>query len=318
MAPVITRTIKNLKNGRENADEMDTLMRAIKAVHSVAVNANSVAEEDLARQRASQEKFSKLITPSSQVSYEGINVQSIACEWVRPEFAHNERNVILYCHGGGYTAGGLGYARVLAAKMALATGLEVFIFDYRLAPENPYPAAIEDGMVAWNYLMRLGYGARDVIIAGDSAGGNLALEIGLHLKAQHRFMPKAFVLFSPWTDMTMKGSSYTTWADKDPLLTADYVRAVRGAYAGEEADFEMAEFSPLNGDLAGWPPTLIQVGSNEILRSDSENLAKKLKNNDSYVKIEVYKGGWHVFQQMPIPMASRAIKQVDEFIRSVL
>lgn len=317
MAPVIAKALRNIKSSREESDEMDALMRVVKTIHSAAVNSNSVSEADLAKQRASQEKFSKLITPSQTVDYERVEVGNVACEWVRPEFAHNTHNIIMYCHGGGYTAGGLGYARILAAKMALATGYEVFTFDYRLAPENPYPAAIEDGMMVWDYLMNIGYGARNVTVAGDSAGGNLALEIGLKLKAQGRFLPRAYVLFSPWTDMTMSGSAYTTWADKDPLLTADYIRAVRGAYAGD-ADYSSPDYSPINGDLSGWPPTLIQVGSNEILRSDSENLSKKLKNLDSYVKLEVYKGGWHVFQQMPIAMAGNAIKNVDEFLRGVL
>ena len=314
MTLVITEKIKEFKKD----NDMDALMLAIKAVHSVAVNSTSVSEADLNRQRASQEKFSKLVTPNLLVDTESFTLQHMQCEWVRPQFSHNKKNIILYCHGGGYTAGGLGYARILAAKMALATGMEVLTFDYRLAPENPYPAAIEDGMTAWNYLMRLGYGARDAVIAGDSAGGNLALEIGLHLKAQRRMLPGAFVLFSPWTDMRLVGASYENLKDKDPLLTIDYIRAVRGAYLGEKADYSMAEFSPLLGDLSGWPPTLVQVGSNEILKSDSESLVRKLKSLDRNARLEVYKGGWHVFQQMPIPMAQRAIKEVDEFLRSVL
>ena len=102
--------------------------------------------------------------------------------WARPECGHDRHHVVLYCHGGGYTSGNLGYARVLASKLAKSTGYEVLSFEYRLAPEHPYPAALEDALAAWDYLMELGYGARDVVLAGDSAGGNLALVLTQALK----------------------------------------------------------------------------------------------------------------------------------------
>lgn len=307
----------DLKIKHEN-ENMDALMKAIKAVHSVAVNSSSISEADLSRQRNEQEFFSKLVTPSSKIVSEKITVKTIPAEWVRPDFAHNDKKVILYCHGGGYTCGGLNYARILAAKLAINTGIEVMSFAYRLAPENPYPAAIEDAMTMYDYLMYLGYGAKDVIIAGDSAGGNLALEIALHLRAQKRKLPLGFVLFSPWTDMRITGNSYTSCADKDPLLTKEYIVAVRGAYGGEHADYNMAEFSPLLGDLSNFPPTLVQVGSHEILRSDSEALVKKINAGKGRAVLEVYKGGWHVFQQMPTGMSATAMKQVAAFVQSLI
>ncbi len=299
-------------------EKFEVMMKAIKAVHSVAVNSSSVSEADLAKQRSETEFFSKLVTPSSKVNTERISVKSIPAEWVRPDFAHSDKKVILYCHGGGYTSGGLNYARILGAKLAINTGLDVMSFAYRLAPEHPYPAAIEDAMRIYDYLMYLGYGADDVIVAGDSAGGNLALEIGLHLRAMRRKLPLAFVLFSPWTDMRMEGSSYSTCADKDPLLTKEYITAVRGAYGGEYADYNMAEFSPLMGDLSFFPPTLVQVGSHEILKSDSEALVKKIVASQGWAKLEVYKGGWHVFQQLPTSMAATAMKSVASFVQNII
>lgn len=299
-------------------EKFEVMMKAIKAVHSVAVNSSSVSEADLAKQRSETEFFSKLVTPSSKVNTERISVKSIPAEWIRPDFAHSDKKVILYCHGGGYTSGGLNYARILGAKLAINTGLDVMSFAYRLAPEHPYPAAIEDAMRIYDYLMYLGYGADDVIVAGDSAGGNLALEIGLHLRAMRRKLPLAFVLFSPWTDMRMEGSSYSTCADKDPLLTKEYITAVRGAYGGEYADYNMAEFSPLMGDLSFFPPTLVQVGSHEILKSDSEALVKKIVASQGWAKLEVYKGGWHVFQQLPTSMAATAMKSVASFVQNII
>lgn len=308
-----------IKRGSKSENEnMDALMKAIKAVHSVAVNSSSISEADLNRQRSEQEFFAKLVTPSLKIVSERTTVRSIPIEWVKPDFAHSDKKVILYCHGGGYTCGGLNYAKILAAKLAINTGLDVLSFAYRLAPENPYPAAIEDAMTMYDYLMYLGYGAKDVIIAGDSAGGNLALEIALHLRAQKRKLPLGFVLFSPWTDMRMKGSSYNSCAEKDPLLTKEYIVAVREAYGGKYADYNMAEFSPVLGDLDNFPPTLVQVGSHEILKSDSEALVKRINAGNGQAILEVYKGGWHVFQQMPTSMSATAMKQVGAFVQTLI
>ena len=304
-----------VKTDNEN---MDVLMKAIKAVHSVAVNSSSVTEADLTRQRKEQEFFSKLITPSSKINVEKFNVGEVPAEWIKPDFAHGDRAIILYCHGGGYTCGNLNLARILAGKMALSTGLEVLSFAYRLAPENPYPAAIEDALEVWNYLMYMGFGASDIILAGDSAGGNLALELCINLKNNGRMIPRGLILMSPWTDMTMSGQSYKTCKEKDPTITAEYIDAVREAYAGKKAKFERPEYSPLFADLKNMPPAIIQVGSNEVLRSDSEMLAKKLRESGSFVRIEVYKGGWHVFQQMPLGISARAMDEIRGFTDSII
>lgn len=186
-----------------------------------------------------------------------------------------EKYVILYCHGGGYSTGSRLYARTLTTKLAETTSMDVLAFDYRLAPEHPYPAACEDAMKAWDYLMLLGYGARDVIVAGDSAGGNLALSLVLKLKEEQRLLPRGLVLLSPWTDLTASGKTHTTRALVDPVLDADYLRKMTENYAaGRELTDPL--ISPLFGDFEGFPPTYIQVGDNEMLLSDSTMLHKKL------------------------------------------
>jgi len=316
----ITERIHSLKEKRDDKtkNEMDLLMRTVKAVHSLAVKGDFVSPEDLERQRSSQDRFSKLITPSKQIKYEGFDINGIPAEWSVPEFPHRKKHVIMYCHGGGYTCGNLNLARILAGKMALSTGLEVLSFAYRLAPENPYPAAIEDALEVWNYLMYMGFGASDIILAGDSAGGNLALELCINLKNNGRMLPRGLILMSPWTDMTMSGQSYKTCKEKDPTITAEYIDAVREAYAGKKAQFERPEYSPLFADLKNMPPAIIQVGSNEVLRSDSEMLAKKLRESGSFVRIEVYKGGWHVFQQMPLGISARAMDEIRGFTDSII
>lgn len=302
---------------KKDPEKMDLIMRTVKAVHSATTSETFSSIEELNKQRVEIERFSKLVAPSGQVSIKDFEVDGMACELVTPT-PHRGGKVIMYCHGGGYTCGGLGYARILAAKMAIHTGLEVVTFEYRLAPEHPYPAAIEDGMKLWNYLMHKGYGAGDIILSGDSAGGNLALEMCIRLKGEGRFLPKALVLYSPWTDMRAILPSYKNYADKDPMLTYNYVASVRNAYAGSDANYELPEYSPVLADLTGFPPTLVQVGSNEILRSDSELLAKNMIKAGTFAKLEVYQGGFHVFQQLPLPRATHAIENAAQFIDTML
>ena len=276
------KRLHRLRNARKQAAETDDLtpmMKAIKAVHSVT-STGSTQPEDLERQRAAQELFGRLVTPNLLINTTPITVNNVSAEWVRMNQGHDRRHVVLYCHGGGYTCGQLGYARVLASKLALSTGCDVLSFEYRLAPEAPYPSAIDDALRVWDYLMYMGIGARDVIVAGDSAGGNLALELALAVKAQGRSQPCALVLMSPWTDMTMQGASYQKCAALDPMLT--------------------------------------QVGTNEILKSDSINLAKAMTEQEVYAVLEVYPECWHVFQQMPIPHAAQAMESVGRFVQKIL
>ena len=236
----------------QNPDDLGPMMRAIKAVHSISDH-TSTPPEDLERQRAAEELFARLVTPGIGIRSDSLTVGSIPAEWVSLEHGHDRRHAVLYCHGGGYTCGQLGYARILASKLALATGFDVLSFEYRLAPEHPFPAAIEDAVAMWDYLMYMGYGARDVIVAGDSAGGNLALELALKLKEQGRAQPRGLVLFSPWTDMTASGKSYRTCKTLDPMLTMEYIAAVREAYTGPDADWSRPCYSPLFADLRGLP-----------------------------------------------------------------
>ncbi len=306
----------DLRSRREQKEEQAGLgpfMRALKAVHS-ATNPASLAPEDLERQRRGQELLGRLITPAIGIEREELVIDGMSAAWTRPEMGHDRRHAILYCHGGGYTSGNLGYARILSAKLAHVTGYEVLSFDYRLAPEHPYPAAVEDAMRAWDHLMHMGYGARDVIVAGDSAGGNLALCLTLRLKEQARMLPRALILMSPWTDMTSSGKSYTENVDMDPMITNDYIQAVRTAYAGEGADYASPMLSPLFADLKGFPPVFVQVGSHEILLSDSVRLRDRLVMAGVPCRLEVWNEMWHVFQMFPMKKATEAMESIGRFL----
>lgn len=164
-----------------------------------------------------------------------------------------------------------------------------------------------------DYLMYRGYGAENVTVTGDSAGGNLALVLCRRLKAAGRWMPRALLLMSPWTDMTMSGASYRERVESDPMLTPEYIEAVRRAYAGDR-DLHDPDLSPLLGDLGSFPPTLIQVGDHEILYSDSASLAAALRAAHVPCRLEVSEGMWHVFQMFPIKKAAAAMESAARFL----
>ena len=230
----------------------DAMMAVLKVIHDPN-HTGQIEPELLERQRKNQDILGKMVTPPLDFSWEPFDLNGLPMAWVRPERGHDPSRVILYCHGGGYTTGNLGYARVLAAKMASVTGCEVLTFAYRLAPEYPWPASQQDAMAAWDYLMHLGYGADNVVLAGDSAGGNMALVLAQALRSAGRRMPRRLVLFSPWTDMTSSGESYQRCRDVDPMVSLPYIQAVRSAYAPGQ-DWSRPEFSPLFGDFSGFPP----------------------------------------------------------------
>ena len=288
----------------------DAMMAVLKTIHT---SSDTLSTDALERQRKNQDILGHLVTPPIGFSWEPFTHNGLPMAWVRPERGHDSSKVILYCHGGGYTTGNLGYARVLAAKMSSATGYEVLSFAYRLAPEFPWPAAQEDAMAAWDYLMYLGYGADQVVLAGDSAGGNMALALTLRLREQGRRLPHRLVLFSPWTDMTASGESYLTQAQADPILTARYIEAVREAYAPGQ-DWALPQFSPLFASLEGFPPTMIQVGEKEILYSDSARLQQNLIQAGVPCVLECWPDMWHVFQMFPLKQSGEAMEKLAAFL----
>ena len=285
---------------------IDNLLKTIKRMHSIIEN------QDVEKQRESQENLGDLLR-KRELNYENFEIDGMMAEWVSVNRSHMKKYVILYCHGGGYTTGSYRYARSITNKLASSTSMDVLSFDYRLAPEHPYPAAIEDALKVWDYLMYQGYGARDIIIAGDSAGGNLALALTLALKEQGRLLPRGLLLFSPWTDLTHSGKSYQTKAGVDPILTLEYLEEAIQAYAGEH-DLEDPMISPVFADFTGFPQTFIQVGTNEILLSDSLKLDKQLLKCRVPVRLEQYKGMWHVFQMAPFKTAYEAMDEAAEFV----
>ncbi|MBR6477140.1 MAG: alpha/beta hydrolase [Lachnospiraceae bacterium] len=283
------------------------LLRFVKMAHGMVDNT------DLEKQRQSQDHIGELMGRLKDLRFEPMELDGMHCEWVSTSRAHIHKQVILHCHGGGYSTGSSLYARTLTSKLASTLAMDVLAFDYRLAPENKYPAPLEDALKVWDYLMYQGFGARDVIVTGDSAGGNLALTLVLKLKEQKRQLPRGLVLMSPWTDLTSSGESFLKKKDVDPVLDPDYINRIVLAYA-EGQDLKDPFVSPLFGDFKDFPPTYVQVGSNELLLSDSLRLVEKMKKAKVVAKLDVFEGMWHVFQMSPFKTASESFDRIAEFV----
>lgn len=283
------------------------LMQLIRRAHGLVENPN------IEKHRQSQDYIGAILSNTRDIKYQAADIGGMYAEWVRVSRAHSRKRIILHCHGGGYSTGSSLYARTLTSKLTAAASMDVLCFDYRLAPENPYPAALTDALKVWDYLMLLGYGASDVIVTGDSAGGNLALSLVLKLKEEKRMLPGGLVLMSPWTDLTSSGESFQAKAELDPVLNSAYIDRMVTAYAGG-LDLKNPLISPLYGDFSGFPPVYIQVGENEILLSDAVRLYQALTDADVAVKMDTYPGMWHVFQMSPTKTAREAVNKSAEFI----
>jgi epsilon-lactone hydrolase len=224
--------------------------------------------------------------------------------------------VLLYLHGGGYQLGSVRSHGELAARLGRASGRRVLLPEYRLAPEHPFPAAIDDVLTVWRWLRTAqGLAGSAVAVAGDSAGGGLALALMTTLRDAGEDLPAAAVLMSPWTDLSCSGTSMTAREGEDPVLTPDEIREFAATYLAD-ADPRTPLASPLFARLDGLPPLLIQVGTAELLLSDSEELATSASAAGVDVTVQLCEGAPHVYQAMPdTPEAVGATDQAGAFLR---
>ncbi len=222
--------------------------------------------------------------------------------------------VVLYLHGGAYVAGNIQYARGFAGILAAETHQRVLSIAYRLAPENPFPAAVEDAFAAYDYLLNIGYAADDISLVGESAGGGLVYCLCLYLKQKKMPLPAALVGISPWTDLTFSGESYQSNSRKDPSLSEDVLREHAAAYAAGRASDPLV--SPIFGALENFPPSLLFVGGDELLLDDARMLAQRLEDGGSPCEMVLEEGLWHVYVLYKIPEAKKAIKRIKEFLEN--
>ena len=270
----------------------------------------------LEQQREQLESLAKYQPVPPRVDVQRIQAGNAPAEWLRPGGTGDGR-ALLFFHGGGYTMGSCNTNRALAARVAVASAAPALIFDYRLAPEYPFPAALEDALAAYRWLISSGISPRKIAFAGGSAGGGLAIATALSLRDDGDPLPAAIVCLSPWVDLALTGESMTTRAGVDPVISREYCQAQVARYIGDR-DPRSPLISPLYADLHGLPPMLIQVGGYETLLSDSVRLADRARNAGVDVTFETWEGMWHVWQLSArfVPEGRQAIDKIGAFIRS--
>ena len=250
-----------------------------------------------------------------------IEVGSLAgrhAEWYRPQGAAAGK-VLLYLHGGAYALGSCDSHRKMVTHIARAARIDAVMPEYRLAPEHPFPAGLDDAVAAYRELLDKGYGPDDIVIGGDSAGGGLTAATLLQLRHGGLPLPRAVVLLSPFLDMTASGESMKTRAAREPWFHPDEIGVVVRYYCPDE-DLRNPLLSPVFANVAGLPPALIQVGDDEILLSDSTRFAHKLETAGIDVELEVFPDMWHVFQLFvgKMPESKAAIGKIGAYIQARL
>lgn len=230
-----------------------------------------------------------------------------------------EDAAFLYIHGGGFVAGSPRTHRPLTWRLTKEIGVPVYAIDYRLAPEHPYPAGLDDCVAAYKGLLDKGISAKSILVGGDSAGGNLTLALALRLTAEGLPLPAALICLSPATDMTGSGDSRHSNAEADSMFVPEMMDSLKPVYF-DGTDERDPFVSPLYGDLSGFPPTLFQVGEREMLRDDSTRMAAALKSAGAEAVLEVWPKVWHVWQLNAdmLPEAREAIAHIVRFAKQHL
>ena len=248
-------------------------------------------------------------------TYKRVNAGGVTAEWVTAEGVPESR-VVLYLHGGGYIIGSTRTHRPLMAELSRASGARVLGLDYRLAPEHPFPAPIEDAVAAYRWLLNEGHDPARIAVAGDSAGGGLAVAALVQIRYVGLPMPGAAVCISPWVDMEGLGESMESRADADPMVGKEGLLLSAKTYLGG-SDPRAPLAAPLYADLRGLPPTLIQVGDAEVLLDDSTRLAGIAREAGVHVEMDVWDDMihvWHLFAPI-LPEGRQALSQAGEFIK---
>lgn len=268
--------------------------------------------------REKLDRYSRLLRVPRGVRIEPVLAGSVSGEWIVPAGAPPGK-AILYIHGGGWAICSTKTHRAMVARLAIASRVRALSIDYRLAPEHPFPAGLEDCLEAYLWLLDQGFHQGEIVIAGDSAGGNLTLATMLALKEAGEPLPAGAVCISPATDLLGTGESFRTKAGIDPMLKIPEGGYDLRPYCGEN-DPRNPLISPLYGDLSGLPPILIHIGEDEVLLDDSTRFVERACEVGVDARVVVWKEMWHVFQIFApfLPEARQSIHEMGEFIQAVL
>lgn len=234
--------------------------------------------------------------------------------WIMP-CDERRQGVILYLHGGGYTCGNLDYAKGFGSMLAEECGMRVFCAGYRLAPEHPFPAALEDALEAYEYLLKKGYAPDKIVLCGESAGGGLCYSLCLRLQEQSLPLPRGIIGISPWTDLTASGASYEENKEIDPSLSAEQLDFYASCYA---TDRSTPLVSPLFADLTGFPPSLLFAGKDEILRSDAEQMHQNLLHFGCKSTLYIRPGRWHAYILYGLEEDREDLQRMNRFLDQIL
>jgi epsilon-lactone hydrolase len=289
----------------------EQLKMVVEMMRAMPQHADAPVEEI----RAGLEAMSAVFAPPADLRTERVSAGGVAAEWVVTPEARADR-VVLYLHGGGYCIGSINTHRDLASRLSRAAQARVLVLDYRLAPEHPFPAAVDDATSAYRWLLAGGTPARHTVIAGDSAGGGLTVATLVALRDAAQPLPAAGVCLSPWVDLEGIGESMTTKAAVDPLVDRERLRKLAAYYLGAHNP-RTPLAAPLYADLSGLPPLLIQVGTAETLLDDSTRLAERARKAGVDVTLEPWEDMIHVWQAFAaiLPEGQRAIERIGEFVR---
>lgn len=273
---------------------------------------------DLAARRARIDGLGAGYLLPPDVVVEPVDAHGVPAEWTSTPTASGGR-VLLFLHGGGYVSGSLTSHRHMVAQAGREAGARTLALDYQLAPEHPFPAALEDALAGYRFLLDAGIAPTQIALSGESAGGGLALATVLSLREAGLPLPGCLWLSSPWTDLALTGASLETKAAVDPLLSRAYLAELAGLYLNG-ADARVALVSPIYADLAGLPPMLIQVGSAETLLEDAVRLAAAAGAVDVSVHLAIWPHmihAWHLFYQ-EVSDGQRSLAEAGAFIRAHL
>lgn len=245
-------------------------------------------------------------------------MRGLNAEWLTPKDAADGK-LLLYLHGGAYIMGSCSTHRELASHIAGAAGVRALLPEYGLAPEHPFPEAIDDAVGIYRALIADGHAAQDIVIVGDSAGGGLTMATLLSLRDARDPLPAAACLLSPWLDLSATGESMTTRANHDPWFKPKDMPSVTRYYC-EKSQIRHPLASPVFADLSDLPPLYVQVGEDEILLSDSIRCAEQVEAAGGDIELEIWPGMWHVFQVFVhrMPESREAIHKIGEFVRRKL
>lgn len=297
-----------------NRGIMELLTKLLKSQLSVI---NKLADGcSVEKSRSTQDMLGKLMASGyrSEVTYHPIDDPRFEAEYIKPAAAAHA-GILLYLHGGGYVSGHMDYAEGFGTVLAAKCSVPVCCIAYRLAPEAPYPAALEDVLCVYRYLLAHGYPDGNIVLCGESAGGGLVYALALRIKAEGLPLPRGIIGISPWSDLTASGPSYDENRTLDPSMTQKRLGFYAQCYAKELDD---PYVSPLFGEFTGFPPSLLFVGGHEIMKSDAVLLHEKLLAAGCQSTLHVAPEMWHIYLLYGVKEAKDDYRKLTAFVQEVL